>query len=158
DLLISPSQYLIDVLKEKIDFSIDHAVKLFNPFELEADKDEINEYNEGEMAFFGKLTPQKGCLELFEYLKLMWDNGFDKSIKIIGGGSHFFYPKQMDMQDYIKKKYAAYIQKDLIIFEGNVPPHQLKAHLSSAQVVIVPSIVDNLPYAVIEAMHMGKAV
>src|SRR5690606_16570642 len=76
-LLISPSQYLIDVLKEKIDFSIDHAVKLFNPFELEADKDEINEYNEGEMAFFGKLTPQKGCLELFEYLKLMWDNGFD---------------------------------------------------------------------------------
>lgn len=158
DLLISPSQYLIDVLKEKLDFPIDNAVKLFNPFELDDEPHEPKEYNEGELAFFGKLTPQKGCLEMFEYLKQMWDNGFDKRLKVIGGGSHFFYPKQMDMQDYIKNKYAAYIQKGLVVFEGNVPPHQLHDHLASAQLVIVPSIVDNLPYAVIEAMQLGKVV
>jgi len=109
-------------------------------------------------VFFGKLTPQKGCLEMFAYLQKMWDNGFTKKLTIIGGGNHFFYPFQEDMVEYVKKRYATYISDGLIQFEGNMPPDKLKERLKKAHVIITPSIVDNLPYAVLESMALGKLI
>ena len=155
DLLLSPSQYLIDVLEEKLDVAL-KAKKLFNPF---CSPEQIeNQLKEKEIIFFGKLTPQKGCLELFKYLQNMWDDGFELPIHIVGGGDHFFYPQQLDMIDYIKSKYSTYWKKGLIVFEGKIAPEQLKERIKSAHIVVVPSIVDNLPYVVIEAMSLRKIV
>ena len=158
DLVVSPSQYLIDELTPRMNLLDKNVVKIFNPFYNEWTTGEIAEYKEFDLVFFGKLTPQKGGLEMLSYLKNMWDNGFDKTISIIGGGQHFFYPEQTDMIDYIKKIYKKYIDKGLIRFEGNMKPELLKERLKKAHVIIMPSIVDNLPYAVIESMAMGKVV
>jgi glycosyltransferase involved in cell wall biosynthesis len=157
DILISPSNYLINQLEERMQFNGPKPVKIFNPYQLE-NKFEKNENIQGDIIFFGKLTPQKGCLELFQYMQELWEEGFEYSLKIIGGGSHFFYPEMSEMNEFIKKKYAKYFKAGKIIFEGNVPPQDLPARLKQAQLIIVPSIVDNLPYAVIEAMGMGKII
>jgi len=158
DLVISPSNYLIDQLKSRMDLTDKNPVRIFNPYANENPSDGISNYEEGDIVFFGKLTPQKGCLELLAYLKKMWDNGFDKTLCIIGGGNHYFYAVQEDMLVHVKKKYAAYIAEGLIRFEGNMPPIQLRKRLKKAHVIITPSTVDNLPYAVLEAMAMGKVV
>ncbi|MDB3887357.1 glycosyltransferase [bacterium] len=156
DLVISPSNYLIEELKSRIDFETHLPTRIFNPFITEDNSPAS--YNNGDIVFFGKLTPQKGAIEMLSYLKKMWDKGFDKPISIIGGGNHLFYPVGKDLIDIIKEKYQSYIQKGLISFEGNMPPEKLIKRLEKAHVIITPSIVDNLPYAVLEAMSMGKIV
>ena len=158
DLVVSPSQYLIDELTPRMNLVDKNPIRIFNPYLNEWTSGDIPEFDEYDLVFFGKLTPQKGGLEMLSYLKSMWDKGFDKCITIIGGGQHFFYPVQADMIDYIKKKYKIYIDKGLIRFEGNMKPDLLKERLKKAHVIIMPSIVDNLPYAVLESMAMGKIV
>lgn len=158
DLIISPSNYLIEELTPRMNLKEKNPIRIFNPYANEWSSGEIPNSIEGDIVFFGKLTPQKGALEMLSYLKKMWDSGFKNSISIIGGGAHYFYPVQEDMQVYIKKKYSIYIAQGLIKFEGNLPPEKLKERLKKAHVVIIPSIVDNLPYAVLEAMAMGKII
>lgn len=158
DLVLSPSQYLIDELAPRMNLLEKNPIRIFNPYLNEWSSGEIPKYTAFDLVFFGKLTPQKGGIEMLSYLKKMWDNGFDKTITIIGGGQHFFYPMQTDMLDFVKHKYKAYIDKGLIRFEGNMKPELLKERLKKAHVIIIPSIVDNLPYAVLESMAMGKIV
>lgn len=158
DLVLAPSNYILDQLESRMHLTDINASRLFNPYYNEWTTGEIPSFNEGEIVFFGKLTPQKGCIEMLHYLRNIWAKGFELPITIIGGGDHFFYPVQEDMIVYFQKKYAAEIKKGLIKFEGNMPPDQLKNRLLKAHVVITPSIVDNLPYAVLEAMAMGKVV
>ncbi|MEZ4938993.1 MAG: glycosyltransferase [Crocinitomicaceae bacterium] len=158
DLVISPSQYLLDQLKDRMVMENLQPVQLFNPYLNEWSDGQIQVPEKGDICFFGKLTPQKGAIELLAYFKKLWDEGFDQPLNIIGGGKHFFYPFNEDLQDHLKKKYKAYIDKNLIRFEGNLAPDALKTRLQKARVIIVPSIVDNLPYAVLEAMSLGKMV
>lgn len=158
DQIISPSNYLLQELKTRMNLSDKKTIRVFNPFKNKnTEVNNIEDVIKNDLVFFGKLTPQKGALEMLSYLKKMWDNGFDKTITIIGG-EHYFYPFKEDMSIHIKKKYAHYIQKGLIKFEGNLPPDKLNKRLLRAHVVITPSIVDNLPYAVLEAMSMGKII
>lgn len=156
DLLISPSHFLIDCLKKRGTAGVEKGKRLLNPYKARIEAS--TEFKEGDLVFFGKMTPQKGSLDLFEYLKEMWDEGFQKTIHVVGGGDHFFYPQQMDMQDFIRLKYKKYLRKGLIVFEGRIAPEKLNKRLASAHIIIVPSLVDNLPYAVIEAMSLGKVV
>lgn len=155
DLVISPSQYLIDQVSDRVNLSDKNVVQLFNPYhDTKATLSTIGD----DIVFLGKLTPQKGCLELLAYMKDMWDAGLVKPLTIIGGGQHFFYPEGKDLIDVFRKKYANYIANGLLKFEGNLPPDRLKERLKKVQVVIIPSIVENLPYAAIEVMEMGKVV
>lgn len=156
DILLSPSNYILEELETRMDLNELTPKRIFNPF-VPLGEAQL-EYNEYDIAFFGKLTPQKGCIEMFSYFAKMWDNGFTYPLRVIGGGKHFFYPQQQDMIEYIKKKYSKYIDQKKIIFEGNLPPEKLKHRLAKAHVIITPSIVDNLPYAVLEAMSIGKVV
>lgn len=155
DLVLSPSDYILKELAPRLGIDSKNPIKVFNPFEMEDVVEEFN-YDQQDIVFFGKLTPQKGCLEMLSYLSKMWDNGFNTPISLIGGGAHFFYPVGEDMVVFVKKKYKKYIDLGLIRFEGNLPPSKLWSRLSKAHVVITPSIVDNLPYAVLETMAMGR--
>jgi glycosyltransferase involved in cell wall biosynthesis len=157
DILLSPSNYLVHQLQKRMQFNGPEPKVLFNPYRIETNFKK-NEIIGGDLVFFGKLTPQKGCLELFECMKELWDEGFDYPLKIIGGGSHFFYPEMSEMEDFLKKRFKKYFATGKILFEGNIAPSLLAERLRKAQVVIVPSIVDNLPYAVIEAMGLGNVV
>lgn len=157
DILISPSRFLVDKLKTQIDFNNKEIHIIKNPYK--SDFSSINNhFKENEIVFFGKLTSQKGCLEMMEYFKKLWDSGFEHKLRIIGGGDHYFYPKQMDMIEYFKKKYSEYFKNGKIVFEGSLKPIIAKEKLKNAHIVLVPSIVDNFPYVVLEAMSLGKIV
>jgi glycosyltransferase involved in cell wall biosynthesis len=154
DFVISPSKYLLDHLDLKTSSQDLHVVH--NPYFSNIDL--IEDFTRGDVVFFGKLTPQKGALEMLSYFEKSWIAGDQHTLSVIGGGDHFFYPKLTDMGDFVKKKYAHRIAQGLLKFEGHIAPENISERLSQAHVVVVPSIVDNLPYTVVEAMHLGKIV
>lgn len=158
DLLISPSRYLVEEIKKHIDLSGKEIEILSNPFKADSGVSEIPSFTPGKIVYYGKLSPQKGSFELLEYFRELWDNDFPSPLHIVGGTDIVFHPELMTMGQLIKKKYAAYLEKGLLQLHGKILPSQIEACLSDAQVVLVPSIVDNMPYVVMEAMSLGRVV
>ena len=157
DMLISPSQYLVNELKGRIkidDLDI-HILK--NPYKT-AEEYVVPATKENELVFFGKLIPQKGCLELINYFKELWQEGFEHSLTMIGGGNHLYHPEGIDMLDYIKRICHKEITEGKLKLLGAIRPEKLSQVTSSAHVILIPSIVDNLPYTVPEVMSLGKIV
>ncbi len=157
DMLISPSQYLVNELNGRVkvnDLTI-HILK--NPYKTEENY-VANPIKNKELVFFGKLIPQKGCLELISYFRQLWKEGFDASLTMIGGGDHLYHPEGIDMIDYIKKICAEEIKNGKLILLGSIRPALLHQYVSDAHIIIIPSIVDNLPYTVPEVMSLGKIV
>lgn len=154
DVVISPSHYLLKEIEPflKID-DIPHVI-IRNPYFFEEQR---VTFTRNDIVFFGKLTVQKGCLELLMYIKEMWDDGFTGTLTVIGG-DHFFYPLGMDMGAYIKVEFKNYIAKGLLVLTGHLGPEHIPDRLKAAHIVVVPSLVDNLPYTVLEAMALGKIV
>ncbi len=152
DVVISPSQYLLN----KLELDDDKSHVVFNPYQI--DSTTLDDIQIGDVAFFGKLTPQKGALEMLSYFENAWRSGEKISLNVIGGGDHFFYPLLKDVGDYVRDKYSNRIDEGLLTFEGHIKPNLLPQRIAKAHVIIVPSIVDNLPYTVVEAMSLGKIV
>lgn len=157
DLIISPSQYLVNQLagRIKIDDLTIHILK--NPYS-QAEQYEEKEIPGNGIIFFGKLTPQKGCLELISYFKQLWKEGFEYPLTMIGGGNHLYHPEGMDMIDFIKKQCDTEIKAGKLILLGAIAPQFIDKHIANARLIVIPSIVDNLPYTVPEVMSRGKVV
>lgn len=157
NILVSPSRYFIKEAKKRMNWTGIEVKYLVNPVNLPGiDKPAI--YSPNYIVCFGKLSPLKGTFELLRYFKGMWDKGFNYSLHIIGGTKQIFHPEGLTMEDVVKRSYGEYIKKKLLILEGEYPANEVRKRLSMAHVVIIPSIVDNLPYTVLEAMSFGKIV
>jgi glycosyltransferase involved in cell wall biosynthesis len=157
DLLISPSQYLVNELKSRMKLDDLEISVLPNPYFFKTLP--LNRHKKKEkLVFFGKLTLQKGTLELIRYFQELWDGGFEYPLYMIGGGDHLYYPEGIDMVRYIKSKYKFEITKNKLQLLGAVHPDKVNGYLDTAGVVIIPSLIDNLPYTVFEAMSKGKIV
>ncbi|HEX7905858.1 MAG TPA: glycosyltransferase [Chitinophagaceae bacterium] len=157
DLLISPSHYLIRELKNRMNWNGVHEQYLLNP--IETDPAQIAQtYKENYIVCFGKLSPLKGTFHLLKYFKELWDNGFIHPLHIVGGTQQLFHPEELTMEEIVKKEYGGYIEKNLLKLEGELSPENAKKKLLDAHLILVPSIVDNLPYTVLEAMSWGKVI
>jgi glycosyltransferase involved in cell wall biosynthesis len=158
DITISPSKYLIGEISGRMELN-ESAIKVIpNPYGINAALPNTESFVKGKIVFFGKLTPQKGCLEVLAYFKKMWDSGFSHPLLMIGGGNHLFHPEEMDMIDYLKKKYTNEIASGKLEFIGSLPPDKINHVIDSAHLIVIPSVVDNLPYTVFEAMSRKKVV
>jgi glycosyltransferase involved in cell wall biosynthesis len=154
DLLISPSKFLISKLKSFPELSGLTIKYLVNPYESQNFESTVNP-EKNLVTFFGKLTPQKGLFEVLPEFKKLWDQGAQIKLKVIGGGDHIFQLTGKIANNELKTRYKDYFEKGLISLTGSLNPSEHHEALKSASVVLFPSTVDNLPYAVIEALDMG---
>ncbi len=158
DIRISPSHYLKNAVASDLGKQLPEINVIRNPYEFESVKDITNaSYVPGEIVFLGKLTFQKGCQDLIRYLDRAWENGFKGCLRVIGD-DHHFAPRGISMREYLEKRYTKHITADRIRFEGKITPKAIYERLVSAHLVVIPSVVDNLPYTVIESMSKGKLV
>ncbi len=159
--IISPSNYMLKELERKFVLTNKNVTIISNPFEgklnnikaVPAITGKVNE-----IVFYGKLTVQKGVLRLLNYFKELWDRKFDRPLYLIGGQDIVYHPEGITMGDLIRKKYKEYITRGLLKLEDRIKPSEISARLSRAEVVIIPSDNDNLPYVVLEMMALGKIV
>ena len=156
DALISPTKFLLEEIQKHVSLANKQAVVIANPYRAAASPD--NSFQRNQIVYYGKLSPQKGSFELLIYFKELWDKGFPHALRIIGGTDIVFYPEMKTMGQLVEEKYASYIENGLLQLHGKISPSQIDESLQDAHVVIVPSIVDNMPYVVMEAMSRGKIV
>lgn len=156
DAVVAPSRYIVQEIKKHMDLDETPVSVIANPYLPEAAMEPTISRNK--IVFFGKLSPQKGVFELFSYFKALWDQGFPHALTVIGGTDKVYYPEMKTMGQVIARQYEPYIKKGLIQFTGKIAPQKRDAYLADAHVVLIPSRNDNLPYAAIEAMSLGKTV
>jgi glycogen synthase len=160
DLLISPSKFMLAELTKRFQLNNTNVVIIPNPFlakEFHAENT-ASQNHRGEIVFYGKLTVQKGAFYLLNYFKELWDNGFSRPLYLLGGQDIVYHAEEKSMGDLIKKKYKKYIQQGLLKLEGKIKPAKIADRLTKAEVVIIPSANDNLPYTVFEMMYLGKVL
>lgn len=157
DILISPSYYLIKEIQKRMGKELTPVQYVRNPVPVTNQTISIRRKSNF-IVCFGKLSPLKGTFTLLQYFKDLWDNGFEHPLYIIGSTNNMFHPEGKTMGDIVIEKYSYYIKKHLLVLEGEQPPDTVIKLLEQAHLVIVPSLVDNLPYTVLEAMHLGKIV
>lgn len=159
DQIISPSRFMLAELAKRFVLRNQNVTIIPNPFSakeffLPVAEDSVAD----EIVFYGKLTVQKGAFKLLAYFKDLWDNGFSRPLFLLGGQDIVYHPDGKTMGDLIRKKYRVYIEQALLKLEDRIPPAQVAARLAKAEVVIIPSCNDNLPYVVFEMMALGKVL
>lgn len=158
DLLISPSLFLVREIQQYMDITDVPVRVLPNPYATDLPVVQKSSYIPGKIIYYGKLSPQKGSFQLLEYFATLWDEGFPHPLQIVGGTDIVFHPEQRTMGQLLQIKYKDYETRGLLQFTGSISPDWIKDTLQYAHIVIVPSIVDNMPYVVLEAMSLGKVV
>ncbi|HKO79693.1 MAG TPA: glycosyltransferase, partial [Chitinophagaceae bacterium] len=159
--IISPSHYLPQELEKRFVLRNKKIEVIPNPFDGELNNIKAvpaSGKRGNEIVFYGKLTVQKGAFKLLEYFKKIWDKGFDRPLFLLGGQDIVYHPEGMTMGDIIRRKYKKYLDLGLLKLEGRIQPSEIGTRLSNAEVVIIPSENDNLPYVVFEMMALGQIV
>lgn len=158
DLLNAPSRYIVEQIKKHLPahhlLNV-HIVPL--PYESNVQQQDTSRKNFDEFIFFGKLTPQKGILPLLSQFEHLWKNEFSKKLTVIGG-DHFYHIEESYLKDRINEKYKSRIKCGLLKLYGALPPSKWESILSESSIVIIPSIVDNYPYTVLESMSRKNIV
>lgn len=151
DQVIAPSAYLRAALRDALP-GLDPQV-IPNPFPVPSDVPPPG----GGLVYIGRLQVLKGVLVLFAALQRLWDQGWSQPIDCYGGDA-MYKVRNQSMREFLQERYRPYVERGLIRFHGLVPPDQVAHVLRAAGVVAVPSLFENFPYAVVEAMAHGRVV
>lgn len=152
----APSELLCRVLRENANIEAD---VLRPPFFIETNNLDESIYKKHLMekkylVFFGSIGLLKGgealARSLPDLLATYPKMFFVFAGKVFGG------PENKSMLDYIKDKTGRYSNQ--IIYLGVLPHYQLYPIVKYSQAVVLPSLIDNLPNTMLEAMALGKVV
>ncbi|TDX01962.1 glycosyltransferase [Dinghuibacter silviterrae] len=158
DRIIAPSHYILDEIRRLGPLPEERTMVLRYPFAFTPAASQKPPLKRGKLVFWGKLSPQKGVFELLRYMSKMWDNGFPYDLTVYGGKDIVYHPEMRTMGQLLEERYGEYIKRGLLHFAGKVHPSEIEARFSDAHVVIIPSTLDNFPFATIEALALGNVV
>jgi glycosyltransferase involved in cell wall biosynthesis len=162
DQVISPSQYLLDWMKDKKWVLPERSQVIFNcePFSIQEEDDQLirprskkNNASGVELVFFGRLETRKGLDIFLRALQSLKDNELEKvsavtflgksvtsdnfnSIEHIREKTDKIKVKVNIITDYDRTQADAYIKKENVL-------------------VVIPSLVENSPYTVYESLIGG---
>lgn len=113
--------------------------------------------NPSQICYVGRIEVRKGVIELLQACENLWNQGNEFVLNLIGG-SVFFYPKNCQLDEWLKQKYRKRVESGLLHFHQNRPHHEVMQAISTAGAVVVPSRWENFPNTCIEAMSHGCVV
>lgn len=143
DKIITPSQFY---KKKLIDYGVENTkiVSLTNFLDL--DKYKVSNKDEGYALYFGRLSKEKGILDLIEAFLLIRN----QNLHIAGIG-----PEKSKIEELIKSKH---LEKNIKVL-GFLNEENMKREIANCKFVVVPSIwYDNCPYSILETLAIGKPV
>jgi glycosyltransferase involved in cell wall biosynthesis len=99
------------------------------------------------VLYVGSLIPRKSVGTLLEAQRELRDRGYQVSCALLGTG-----PSEPSL-----RRLAEALSGD-VLFVGEQPPNSLAPWRSAAHVLVLPSLSEGRPYAVLEAMAAGLPV
>lgn len=144
DLLISPSQFMIDKFKENDFFNSTECVKIPLGVDYESEKS-LKSYDSIDITYIGTLGKHKGVDTLIEAFKEI--EGECLKLHIIGKGYDEEEFKNLSKND------------DRIIFHGFVDNKDIRKYYEMSNILVIPSICyDNSPLVIYESFSTGTPV
>lgn len=158
--VISPSYFLKEISEKEYGFSPD---VLESPFILDTTDwklDLYNKYLDGKkyLLHFGSLKYLKGIHVVAEIAEKFLKNYPDKYLVLAGCDSNLQLENGQEIvaSEWVKKNAGVY--SDRVIYVGRPVREELYPIINSAEVCLLPSRIENLSNACIEALAMGKIV
>ncbi len=155
--IFSPSKLIKHLLE--IEEDIHNIEVLQTPFFNEVQKEDISlheTYLKGKkyLLYFGNFQIYKGVIELTQALYRVMDACPDLTMVFAGGD----IPTRVtpSMHDYIRSS-LPHLADRLYLFD-TIPHSQLYPIIKHARAVVLPSLIDNMPNTMLEAMSLGKPV
>ncbi len=149
-LITSPSRTIAEIEGLMWEINPLKIIHLPNPLKLPLKISRENiifeNYNiEYYALYFGRLQKLKGVYDFLESIKYVKDK--DVFFVLIGSDPY-------NIKNNIKKLVPANL-KNRIIFINHLPRDKLARVIKDAKVVVLPSLFENFPYAVLETMALG---
>ncbi|BAZ29613.1 putative glycosyltransferase [Cylindrospermum sp. NIES-4074] len=155
--IYAPSYTLKRLLAEEA--KITHVRVIRTPFYLETsdwDSSVFNEYLQGRkyLLFFGRFQLHKGFHILAQALPQVLEKHPDCYAVFVG--LDVSSSLASSMKEYALSLCSQYT--DRLIFIDQIPHTQLYPVIAGTKLVVLPSLIDNLPNACLEAMALGKPI
>lgn len=106
------------------------------------------------LLFFGRFQLHKGIHTLAQALPRIFEQYPDAYAALIGRDMKSSLA--LSMADYARAQCKSFAER-LVVLE-NLPHRQLYPLIAGAHLVVLPSLIENLPNACLEAMGLGKVV
>lgn len=154
DSLTSCSQLLKDMVIDDYDINKEITV-IPNPCNIKDFKNNTIEENNN-MIFVGSLEERKGTIILAEALNKVFKEVANAKIYLVGKDT-IRNNENISTKEYMLKIVDEEYHNRMI-FTGQIDNDQVNKYLNLASLAIFPSIFDNYPYVVLEAMSAGKNI
>lgn len=153
----APSVTLKEIISEREGMTNVHVIP--SPFFPDCDEWDYSIYNQlmkGKryLLFFGRFELRKGFHTLAQALPRFLREHADASVVMVGRDKQSVIAPSM--ADYARSLSGSLASRLIIL--GQVPHSQLYPIIDGAHLVALPSLIDNMPNACLEAMALGKAV
>jgi glycosyltransferase involved in cell wall biosynthesis len=154
DQLISPSGALADWVSRFWDIPLHRIRKVPNPFIFGSELLQLPlAERPKQITFVGKLSVLKGMITLTEAIPLILEQNPGYRICLVGRDEP---ANGSSMKSYMQKRLNRY--RDRIEFAGPLPFDRLINVIGCSQICVFPSLWENFPNVVLEAMAGGAAV
>jgi len=108
-------------------------------------------WNHGEtvVAFVGRFHPIKGPGYFLQAALKVHEKKKGIKFLLVGSG---------ELEDALRKEVALSGRSEAFAFTGDIPHEKVPDYMNAADILVLPSLSEGSPLALIEAMAMGKAV
>ena len=154
DAVICPSAYLSRQLEELYGNSISVRHIPLPWTDPEKTRSRVG-VDPSKVVYFGRLEVRKGVLRLLQSCAPLWQAGREFSLHLIGADTPY-YPRNCTVGEWIRKKYARWMEKGRLVVHDAMPHPELMREIQSAAFTVIPSLWENWPNTCIEAMSLGK--
>lgn len=154
DILLSPSMALKNWASEFWGIPSKRVQLLPNPFSIQDELFSLNLQNRPSViSFVGKLSVLKGMKALAKAIPVILEKNKGYKIYLVGRD---VVENGQSMQAYMQQELAAYESR--IVFTGALKREALKEIYASSKICVFPSLWENYPNVIMEAMAAGAAV
>ena len=155
--LYAPTHFVAGQVKKG--YNIPHIDVIETPFFVEQPTSDLSVYEQYARAksyilFFGRMTQMKGVHILVDALPEVLQQFKEMQVFFIGGSGPA--PDSRPMPEYIRDKLKEF--GDRVTVLESMRHDKLYPFIESAKVVVLPSLIDNLPNTCLEAMGLGKVI
>ncbi len=155
--IYSPTHFVARLTQEN--YHVPDVDVIETPFFLEEPQADYSQYDthcagKKYILFFGRMTQMKGVHLLAEALPGLMRRFPDMHAVFVGG--QFVSPNACPMHDYIRQQTDAFRERVIVL--DSMRHDKLYPIIENADVVAIPSLIDNLPNTCLEAMALGRTV